>query len=543
MRFFMLLFILAATGFLGRLFYLQVIVAPEYQAQAQASRTISFDISPKRGTIYDRNGIAIAISVDATTVYCNPSEVTNVAYEAAAISNALGGSPSDYVEALESDATSFAYIKRQADVDAAATLKDMNLDGIYFIEDSRREYPYGSVGGQVIGVCSVDGEGISGLELQYDDVLSGTAGTYSAERGVTGTPIPGGVKEDTPAVDGQDIQVSIDIQFQASVEAALASGLENLSAEKGSSIVIDSETGEIYAAASSPSFNPADLENSESGSENLTCVTQIFEPGSIFKSVSAAAVLHAGALEPSDELFVPSYLEADGYYITDAHDRASQNMTFSDILDKSSNVGISLCVQKIGFKAFYEMIQTLGLDEETGVDYPGEGVGLLEDVSEWSDIMGYNITFGQGIAVTPIQMVRAYSVFANDGSLVQPHFLIALPQTGEHITKESEKVIEDSEALSKLRSMLRSVVTSGTGTAADIEGYEVSGKTSTAEIAENGVYLSGIYNLAFTGFIENSSSNLVCFVGANEVGSEANVCSIFKSIMQSAIDQYNIVPE
>jgi cell division protein FtsI (penicillin-binding protein 3) len=157
--------------------------------------------------------------------------------------------------------------------------------------------------------------------------------------------------------------------------------------------------------------------------------------------------------------------------------------------------------------------------------------------------MGYNISFGQGIAVTPIQMVRAYSVFANDGSLVQPHFLIALPQTGEHITKESEQVIDDSVALGKLRSMLRSVVTDGTGTSANIEGYEVAGKTSTAEIAENGVYLSGIYNLAFTGFIENSSSNLVCFVGANEVGSEANVCSIFKSIMQSAIDQYNIVPK
>jgi cell division protein FtsI (penicillin-binding protein 3) len=538
-----IVFIVIALIFFARLFYLQVVVADEYQSQAEESRTISFDIAPKRGTIYDRNGIALAVSVATTTVYCNPSEVTNATYEAAAISNVLGGSPSDYMDALTADDLSFSYVKRQGDVEAAAKLEELDLDGIYFIEEYKREYPYGSVAGQVIGVCNLNGEGLTGLEYEYDDILTGTAGSYSAERGLTGTPIPGGVHEDTPAVDGQDIQISIDISFQASVESALASGLDSLGAELGSSVVMDSSTGEIYAAVSYPFFNPADLENSESGSENLTCVTQIFEPGSIFKTISAAAVLNAGALEPSDSMVVPSYFQADEYYITDAHDRGTETMTFADILDKSSNVGISMCVQKIGFNELYNMIDKLGFGDDTGIDYPGEGVGLLEDVDDWSDIMGYNISFGQGIAVTPLQMVRAYSAFANDGSLVTPHFVIAMPQTGEHITKESTKVIDNTEALDKLKTMLRGVVTSGTGKTANIDGYEVVGKTSTAEIAENGVYLSGIYNLAFTGFIDNSSSDLVCFVGANEVGSEANVCSIFKEIMQSAIEQYNIVPE
>jgi cell division protein FtsI (penicillin-binding protein 3) len=215
-------------------------------------------------------------------------------------------------------------------------------------------------------------------------------------------------------------------------------------------------------------------------------------------------------------------------------------MTLAEILSKSSNVGISLAVQKIGFEALYDEIEKLGFTELTGVDFPGEQLGYLPSLDTWSSVTGYNISFGQGISVTPLQMVRFYALVANGGTQVTPHFLIAKPQTGEYAQYESTQIIDDQDALSDLRSMLKGVVDSGTGKNAQVDGYDVCGKTSTAEIAENGKYKAGVYNLCFTGFIDNSSSNLVCYVGLNNVASEGNVASVFHDIMTNAIEQYKI---
>lgn len=540
-----IVFVALALVFFARLLYLQVIVSDEYSSQAQASRTISFDISARRGTIYDRNGVVLATSVDATTVYCDPSEITDVSYAATKIAETLGGKASDYTDVLDSDTATFAYVKRQADVEAAAKLEQLDIAGIYFIEDSRREYPNGAIGGQVIGVCDVDGNGLTGLELQYDEILKGTPGTYSAQRGRDGTPIPGGVTEDVPAVDGQDIMISIDIKLQDSVEQALKAGVEDprIAGEKGTSVVMDAATGEIYAICSLPYLDPTNREEAESDAFNLSPVSQAFEPGSIFKTVSTMAVLENKVMSPEDTLFCPSAIQADEYEVSDAHDRGDETMTLRQILDKSSNVGISLASEKLGFSKLYDAIIRYNLNEATGVDYPGEASGYLLDYTDWALITGYNVSFGQGISVTPLQMTRFYGALANGGVEVTPHFLISLPQTGEHPTYPTEQVITDSEALDDIKSMLRTVVTDGTGKDAAIEGLDVVGKTSTAEVAREGVYVKGLYNLCFTGFIDNSSSQLVCFVSANEVYSEASVASIFHDIMADAVDQYKIVPE
>ncbi len=537
------LFAVLVILFVGRLFYLQVIVSDEYSAMAEETRTISFNTTPRRGTIYDRNGVVLAVSVDATTIYANPAEVTDAQGEAAKIAEVLGGEPEDYVGALTSPDTTFAYVKRQADVELAQQVKALELDGIYFIADTRREYPHGSIGGQVIGYCNVDGEGITGLELQYNDILKGTPGTYTAERGENGIPIPGGVKEETPAVDGADIMISIDIKMQDALEQALVAGLEPMGATEGSAVLMDSESGELFAICSLPYMNPANMAESEVGSDQVKAITQQFEPGSIFKSVTVLTALENETMKPEDELFCPSYIEADGYKVSDAHERDDETFTLREILDQSSNVGVSLVAENTGFDKFYENIIQYNLNERTGVDYPGEARGFLQDFDVWGRITGYNVSFGQGVSVTPLQMTRFYGAILNDGYEVTPHFLISLPQTGEVPEYESELVVDNVAALSDMKSMLRTVVTDGTGTRADIEGYEVCGKTSTAEIAKDGVYLDGIYNLCFTGFIDNSSSSLVCFVGANNVYGMGQVTHIFRDIMSSAIDLYNITPE
>lgn len=537
------IFIAIAALFVIRLIYLQVFVSSEYSANASEVRTINYDIQPHRGTIYDRNGTVLAVSVDATTIYCNPNEVTNVSYEARKIASVLGGEEADYIDLLGMTPSTFVYIERQADVEKADKLKEMKLDGIYFLPDSRREYPNGSIGGQVIGACDVDGNGLCGLELQYDDILSGTPGVYSGERGVDGTPIPGAVHEDVAAVDGEDIIVSIDIKLQDAVERALEAGLGRVEAKTGSAVVMNSETGELYAICSYPYLNPADLANSLIGSDNLTPITLAFEPGSVFKAFSALAVLQADALKPTDRLHVPAELKADEYVITDAHERGDVDMTFSEILDQSSNVGISLAVDKIGFGKLYEMLKALKIGQATGVDYPGEASGALTDVSQWAKVSGYNISFGQGVTATPLQVTRAYAAIANDGVMVEPHFLIAKPLTNEWPEHSTEQVIDDTGAIDELVGMLRGVVTDGTGKDAYIDGYKVVGKTSTAQIAEAGGYAEGKWNLCFTGFIDESTSPFVCFVGANNVSYERNVSSIFRDIMVEAIDLYKIVPE
>ena len=546
-----------------RLFYLQVIVAGEYSEQAEEARLVSIDVDARRGTIYDRNGTVLAISVDATTVYCNPSEVNDAGRAAQLLSETLGGQIADYLGTLTQSNLSFAYLAQKIDVEVAqdleAKLDEAQVKGVYFLDDTRREYPNGQVGGQIIGACeiAVDEEsgteyysGISGLEAYYDDILSGTPGRYVAERGQYGVPIPGGVHEDTPAVDGQDIVISLDITLQGYLEERLAQGVADIEGTGGNAVVMDAGTGEIYAAASTPYFNPADRSVVEEGATQLKSVTDLLEPGSIFKTVSTLAVLETGTYGPDDEIFCPSYITADGYTISDAHARGDQTMTLRQILDQSSNVGISLAVEEMGFQELYDHIVKYGLHKSTGVDYPGEGeagtdaLGYLVPFDEWSRVTGYNVSFGQGISVTPLQMTRFYGAIINDGVACTPHFLVSKPQTGENPEYATEQIVENTSVLPTMIDMLKTVVTDGTGTAAAIDGFEVAGKTSTAEIydEENGGDRKGVYNICFTGFLADSSSQLVCFVGANEVPGDRVVTPVFKDIMTTAIDRFKITP-
>lgn len=550
-----ILFAALAVLFFVRLFYLQVIVAPEYSARAAEGRTIGFAIEPRRGTIYDRNGNILAISVDAITVYANPSEVENPGTTSRTIAEVLGGTPADYMDALAAgkDVT-FSFIKRKADVAKAEQLRELELPGIYFIEDTRREYPYGKVGGQVVGGVNIEVDeennaeyytGASGLELYYNTTLAGTPGYYEAEIGADGTPIPGGVHESKPAVEGQDIVISLDIEFQEEVEKGLEYGIKYAGVKTGTTVVMDAKTGEIYAAASLPLFNPANRTEVKEGAMQLKVISNLLEPGSIFKAVTATAALENNTVTPDTEFFCPSYIEADGYIVSDAWERGDVTWPVRTIIAKSSNIGVSMIAEKMGFDKLYDAIMKYHLHDSTGVDYPGEQTGYLLDFDYWSRVQGYNVSFGQGISVTGLQMARFYGALENGGYEVTPHFLIEKPQTGEVPEWPVEQVIDDPKDVEDMVEMLRGVVTDGTGTAADIDGYKVVGKTSTAEIydEENGGYQLAVYNIAFCGFIADSSSDLVCYIQADSVPGDRVVTPGFKAIMEYAIDRYNITSE
>ena len=530
---------------LARMVYLVFVVGDEYSSQAQETRTVTINTTPKRGTIYDRNGVVLAASVDATTIYCNPTEVENVQQTAAEIAKVLGGTAADYVSTLTTNGTTFSYIKRQGDVDAANKLKARKtedpdaLKGVYFLPDSRREYPNGQTAGQIIGICDVDGNGICGLELQYDDVLKGSSGVYVAERSEGGTEIPGSVQENVAAKSGEDIMVTIDVSMQAEVERLLASETQRVG-KKGTAVMMDSSNGEVYAMCSYPYLNPSDTANSESGSDNVICVTQSLEPGSMMKTVTALGILQSGQMKPESTVACPAVLQADEYEITDAWERSGQTMTLDTILTQSSNVGISLASDCIGAQGIYENLEKSKILEKTGIDFPGEASGYVTDWSTWSNIQRYNITFGQGVNVTPIAMTRFYAALENGGVATKPHLLMMKTQTSERMTYDTVNLGYSESALSDITSMLHNVVENNESNKAGIDGYNVCGKTSTAEYTESGKYVDGKYNIGFCGFLKGASLPLTCYVGITESESSTTTTQVFHDIMKAAIDRYGI---
>ena len=504
-------------------------------------------------------------------------EVDDADATAQVLVDVLGGQKSDYLEAITAPNTRYAVVKEKADVAVGDALKERvrelsasggsreGMDfGIRYKTLWKREYPNAQVGGQVIGVCT--------LETDARTTASTTRG-YRASSCTTRRAVRRGglhARGAQPrrhahsrrharlqaAVDGEDIIISIDIELQQSVEERLTADAKGITANGGSAIVMDGGTGEIYAAASLPLLNPADRTNMEADAPKLKCVTDLFEPGSIFKSVSAMAILEAGTMTPDTELFCPSSIEADGYVIGDAHERGDATYTLRRSWT-SRRTSASRWPPRTRRWATCRVPEPLQQDQrvqpahEDGRGLSGRGrsrhrvPGNLLPFDDWSKVTAYNVSFGQGLSLTPLQITRFYGALVNDGVECTPHFLLSKPQSGETAEYGSDTVIKDKKAIDDLTSMLKTVVTEGTGKAAAIDGFNVAGKTSTAEIYDekNGGYRKGVYNLAFTGFLADSSSQLVCFVGANEVPTDGVVTPIFKDIMTTAIDRFNIYPE
>ena len=543
---FFLMILLGVVSFCavaGMLVKLMLVDHDYYEAKAIRNQTRSTSVTASRGTIYDRNGKVLASDVQATTIYCNPKEITDVKSTAEKLAGVLGGDASIYEGALSTENTTFAYVKRKVDQDKGEEVQGLGLDGIYFLDDMKRVYPYGSIAGQILGLVDVDGNGQTGLELYYDSILKGEPGKLVLQQGAYGMPIPDGTEVDEPAKDGQDIILSIDIDMQQYVEERLAKGVSDIGGEDGSAVLYDADSGDIIAIASTPYLDPSDRSNIEEGATSVKAITTQFEPGSIFKTASFCAMLEAGGITAQTTVDCPVYLEADEYKISDAHERAATTMTAAEVLAQSSNVGTSLLVQQhLGFNGLYDKIRKYGLNDATGVDYPGEAEGYLTNVSTWSLIQSYNVTFGQGISLSPLMITRFYGAIASGAGVAHtPHFLISKPSSGEEITWNSEQIIDNTDAIAPLTDMLVGVVENGTGKTAAVEGYTTAGKTGTAEYADDtGSYVKNMYNLDFVGFLPNATSNLVCFVGVNHVPYERNTCEVFKDIMTEASSRYKI---
>jgi len=501
----------------GRLVHLQVFAAPAFAQRAAAQRTRDIVLSPRRGVIYDREGEPLAVSMEARTIYAVPHSVQDVNGTAAALAKVLGGEPAEYEAKLTKD-TGFVYIARKVDMERAAAVEALGIEGIGLLEDSRRTYPSGELACQVLGFVGVDDAGLAGVEQYYDDVLAGSPGSLLAERDPHGRPIPGGVMRREDPVHGSGVVLTIDTDIQYQAQVQLAAAVEEWGAASGSVVVMDPRNGEILAMATVPGFDPNAFGQAEESAFRNRPVTDVFEPGSTMKSLTAAAVIDAGIHGPESVFELPPSIEVGGRRIGEAHPRPTVNWTLTDIVTNSSNVGAVKLGMALGPDALYEYLAGFGLTERTGIDYPGETVGYLPEVSQWSGSSIGNIPFGQGVSLTSVQLVRAMAAIANGGELVTPHFLLGLPDDPDATLSWPKERAISEEAAATTREVLKAVVTEGTGGNAAVPGYEVAGKTGTAQKARSDGrgYESDAYIGSFVGFLPADDPQVLIFVALDE---------------------------
>lgn len=530
----------------ARLLWLQVIDAPNLSTKAQSLHTTNVTLTAKRGTIFDRNGNVLATSVECRTIYCNPKEVTNKPACAQELANALGGTADDYLSTLSQD-TTFAYVQRRVDTDVAqdllSALSEDGITGVYALTDVKRVYPYGAVGGQVLGFVDTDGNGITGLELQYDDILKGTDGEMLMERGRDGQPVAGGASQIHEATDGEDIITSLDINIQQIAETQLAQAVEDVKGESGNAMVTDPKTGEILAACSTPY---ADLTNPSSITNDglkLSNVTDSYEPGSTMKVLTMAIGYDTGTITKNSTFSVPPKVKVGDDEVSDADDRDyTMDMTPTEIMRRSSNTGAALVGKAIGADNFSAGLAKFGIGQKTGIDFPGEADGIVPSRDQYTGATTGAAAFGQGIAFPSVQLVRAVGAVANGGTMMTPHFLV---QKGAETVDwgEGEQVISEQTAECVVGDMRAVVQDDGTGKKANIAGYDVVGKTGTGEQASSeGGYVENHFMSSFIGFANGNDASVLCYVGINGTsyhGSAAAVPS-FVAIMNEALTDLSV---
>lgn len=534
-----------------RLVWVQVVVAPAYAAQATAQRMNDIELTARRGTIYDRSGEPLAVTVDASTVYANPGSVKDKAQTAQVLASVLGGAAKDY-EAKLSRETSFVYIARKIDPQKAKTLeaqlKEKSLKGIGFLEDSLRVYPSGELACQVLGFVGVDNEGLAGIEKQYNSVLAGKPGVLLGECDPYGRLIPGGVQKTIKAVDGKDIVLTIDKDIQNAAQTELAAAVLKWGAKGGSVIVMNPQTGEIYAMASTPTFDPNAYQTADQQAIRNVATSDSYEPGSTIKAITAAAVIDEKLYKPDSMFELPPTLTVAGYTIHDSEERGTVNWSLTQIVTNSSNVGAVQLGTALGKQGLYDYFARFGLTKTTGVDFPGEAKGLLADPSTWSSASIANIPFGQGLSTTPLQLTRAVSALANGGQLVTPHFLLKVPQDPNYSMVWPKSTACSAETARTATSILTQVVSDGTGKAAAVPGYAVAGKTGTAQIAlGSGLgYAQGQYIASFIGYLPADNPQVIISVKldqpSNSIYGGTVAAPLFSAIAKFTVEHLGISP-
>jgi cell division protein FtsI (penicillin-binding protein 3) len=502
------LFFLVAL--LGRTFYVQVVAAAALKDQADVQSTRTIKLAAPRGAIYDRNGEQLAISQTMATVFANPKQIKDPAGVARTLAPLVDRTEQELLAKLTRD-SGFEYLARKIDVAKGQEVQALKIVGVGVCSEDKRLYPSGAVGPQLLGFVGTENTGLAGLEYQYEDLLSGEAGELTVVSDLHGNRLD--TTSTVEATPGKSITLTIDEDIQFEVEKVLVDVVEKYKAKKACAVVIDPSTGEILAMANTPVFDTNTYGKVAEKDRRNSVVVDMFEPGSTFKMVSVAAALEEGLVTPATVFRLGKEIKVYDRVVHEAHEGVPdvRELTVTDILSQSSNVGAVRLGLEVGKDRLVDIIKKFGFTQKLGIDFPGEATGLMPVPEKWSGTTIANIPIGQGISVTPLQMAAAYSAIANDGVLVQPHL------TRNTTAPWSRRVVSETVA-AQLRTMLAVTVEDGTGTNAQVPGYEVAGKTGTAQkVLENGGgYADDVFIASFVGMVPASAPRLVILVLVDE---------------------------
>jgi len=509
------LFILLLGILLVRVLYLQVARAYGLTALAKKQHTAIIELQPKRGTIYDKNMRPLAVSLNLDSVFANAREIVDKKTVAKKLSATLGLSEQYVYDRIKRD-KGFVWIKRKLGPSEASKARALKINGIEFVKESKRVYPNNSLASQIVGYAGTDNKGLEGLELRYDSYLKGSAGYRATFRDARRREIASFEYEYYPPADGLDIVLTIDDVIQHVAERELDWAVQKFHPIGACIIVMDPKTGDILAMSSRPTFDLNVFQKAGAEGRRNRAVTDMYEPGSIFKIVTASAALDEKKVGLKDRFFCENgaWKHGGGKVL---HDHTGHGwLTFREVIEKSSNIGTVKVALKLGGDDLYKYIKKFGFGDLTGIDLPGEVPGLSRPPSRWSGTSIYAIPMGQEVSVSPIQMACAMSVIANGGKLMKPRVIQLVQDKHGEIIKEFQpvavrEVLSESTAAT-MRDILSGVVSDGTGQLAKVEGYDVGGKTGTSQKIENGTYSHSKFIGSFVGFAPAKDPKIVVVV-------------------------------
>ncbi len=549
-----LVLILAALGVgltivAGRLVWVQGLASDRYVALAATQRERRATLPAQRGAIFDREGRTLAMSTLAQTIYANPRFVTDPATAAAQLAPVLGQPPGELAQKLGSK-RGFVYLARKVDDQTASQVEDLGIPGIDAMSEPKRLYPAGQLAAHVLGFVGTDNAGLAGLETYYDRHLAGRPGEMLIERDPQGRSIPSGKSRLIPPSPGDDLVLTIDSDIQYAAEAALAKAVETFKAKGGSVLVMRPDTGEILALANLPTFDPSNFGAASSQDRRNRALIEIYEPGSANKVITAAAALESGVIGTSEVLSVPDSLRMASKTFHDSHPHPVLRLTFPEVIEQSSNIGTIKVAMRLGKERLHEYLQRFGYGAATGIAFPGESPGLLTTPDKWWSTQLGTAAIGQSVAVTPLQIMSVYATVANGGVWVQPSLASGMIGSGGKVhsapAPSTRRVIQEETAKTVAGMLVRVVEGEhGTGDRAAIPGYQVAGKTGTAQKPILGGRGYSGYIGSFIGFAPAGDPKLVVGVILDEprpIWGGVTAAPAFKEVMQFSLRHLGIGP-
>lgn len=551
--------IVAWTAIGVRLFQVQVVRAEELAAMGLDQRLTVKELAADRGNIFDREGRELAITVDATTIYANPQQVTAPEITGTLIAAALGLDADELVDKLTSD-KSFVFIARQVEWGLAEPVTQLGQPGIHWYTEPKRVYPAGSMAAQVVGFVNIDNQGIEGLEYGYEEELSGLPGRLEAEQDPNGRLITFGEYDVVPAVPGSDLVTTIDREIQFIAEEVCQDTIARTAAQRCSVVVLDPATGEVLAMVTLPGFDPGDRSGADPDRFRNWPALSVFEPGSTQKLVTVAAALEENAVSWTTTFEVPDRIEIVAGACPDNEDvygcfsditpHDPRIMSVKDIVTRSSNVGTIMIGQKLGEKNLAKYLEAFNYGTPTGIDFPGEAAGAV-NLGNGCQSCPASAAIGYSVSVTELQMAAVYATVANDGVWVQPHLVKEIVDGSgvrSPVDPQNREVVSEDTART-VRLLLQSVVESedGTGHEARVPGYSVGGKTGTTRRFVEGEGYTGDFVASFIGMapIENPQIVVAVVVDApfsDNTGGRA-AAPAFAQIVERTLHQMGVAPD